>query len=83
MSKQDAIKRRDAGEDIVGTARVVKVFEEHYQLAVKNMSPARAVSNASNAALHYLQTVEESTVEASDQGSGETHRVPVQGGEAM
>lgn len=63
MSKQDLIERRDAGEDIVGTARVVKVFEEHYQLAVKFMPPPQAAANAHDAVQRYLASIESVTPE--------------------
>lgn len=63
MSKQDAIARRDAGEDIVGSWRVVKVFEEHYRLAIKSMPPEHAASNAHDAVQRYLASLKASEAE--------------------
>lgn len=59
MSKQEAIARRDAGEDVVGVSRAAKVFEEHYQLAAKHMSPEHAAASAHDAVQRHLASAAE------------------------
>jgi hypothetical protein len=61
VGKQRTIERIRAGEDTIGMSEqgVVHIFEEHYRLSLKSMTPEHAAATAHDAVQRHLASVRE------------------------